>query len=222
MYMSIIKLGGIAGIVFAVLLVAAAFTTGEPPGGTDSDAEVVEWYEDSANQWQQLISAYLFSGAALTLVLFTGLGLLPLLRVARRDAATYTSLALAAAIMTAVALFAGGIGIAAVGASALFDDDPIDPGVARFLDGIGYGSLLIWGALSAALLIAVVSTAVLRENILPAWFGWLGMIAAIVLLGAVIFIPMIALPVWALIGGVLMLMGTTGGAATASTAQAEP
>ncbi|MEX2225686.1 MAG: DUF4386 family protein [Dehalococcoidia bacterium] len=220
--MSMIKLGGIAGIVFAVLLVAAAITTGEPPGGTDSDAEIVAWYEDSGNQWQQLISAYLFSGAALTLMLFTGLGLLPLLRAARRDAATYTSLTLGAAVMTAVALFAGGIGIAAVGASALFDDDPVDPGVARFLDGIGYGSLLIWGGLSAALLIAVVSAAVLRERILPVWFGWLGVLAAIVLLFAVIFVPMLALPVWALVAGVLMLMGTTGGAAATGTAQTEP
>ncbi|MEX0750374.1 MAG: hypothetical protein WD359_06145, partial [Dehalococcoidia bacterium] len=151
-----------------------------------------------------------------------GLGLLPLLRAARRDAATYTSLTLGAAVMTAVALFAGGIGIAAVGASALFDDDPVDPGVARFLDGIGYGSLLIWGGLSAALLIAVVSAAVLRERILPVWFGWLGVLAAIVLLFAVIFVPMLALPVWALVAGVLMLMGTTGGAAATGTAQTEP
>jgi hypothetical protein len=115
-------------------------------------------------------------------------------------------MAFAAAVSTATALFAAGIGIAAVGASALFDDDPVDPGVARFLDGIGYGSLLIWGGLSAALLIVVVSTAVLRERVLPMWFGWLGIVAAIVLLFAVVFIPMVALPVWAIVGGVLLFM----------------
>lgn len=76
------------------------------------------------------------------------------------------------------------------------------------MDSIGYGSLLLWAALAAALLIAVVSTAVLREAILPAWFGWLGLVAAVALLLAVIFIPMIALPIWALIGGILLLMRT--------------
>jgi predicted lipid-binding transport protein (Tim44 family) len=72
------------------------------------------------------------------------------------------------------------------------------------LQSLGYGSLLVWGGLAASAMVATVSVAALREAVFPAWFGWLGALAAIVLLGAVIFFPMAALPIWVLIASVLL------------------
>ncbi len=40
---------------------------------------------------------------------------------------------------------------------------------------------------------------------MPGWLGWFGYAAALILLFAVIFIPMIALVLWALAKGIVLL-----------------
>ena len=44
----------------------------------------------------------------------------------------------------------------------------------------------------------------MRTGILPKWLGWLGFVAAVVLLFGVVFIPMIALPIWLLAASVVL------------------
>ena len=45
---------------------------------------------------------------------------------------------------------------------------------------------------------------IMRTGILPKWLGWLGFVAAVVLLFGVVFIPMIALPIWLLAASVVL------------------
>jgi hypothetical protein len=51
---------------------------------------------------------------------------------------------------------------------------------------------------AAIAMIDATSVAALRTGILPRWFAWLGFVCAVVLLFAVVFLPMIALPIWLL------------------------
>lgn len=51
---------------------------------------------------------------------------------------------------------------------------------------------------AAIAMIVPTSIAALRSGVLPRWFGWLGLDCALVLLLAVVYLPMIALPIWLL------------------------
>jgi hypothetical protein len=45
---------------------------------------------------------------------------------------------------------------------------------------------------------------IMRTGILPKWLAWLGFVAAIVLLFAVVFLPMVALPIWVLATSIVL------------------
>ncbi len=81
----------------------------------------------------------------------------------------------------------------------------MDAGVARFLPSLGYGTILIVGGLSAAAAITAISGDWKRTGAMPNWLCWLGFVCAFILLAGVMFIPMIALVVWALAAGVALL-----------------
>ena len=73
--MTELRWGGIAGILFAVVLVAGVLVSGDVPTDDDADDEYVEFYEDSGNQTALVCSAYLMVLAGLAFVAFAGLGL---------------------------------------------------------------------------------------------------------------------------------------------------
>jgi len=61
------------------------------------------------------------------------------------------------------------------------------------------------GGFAALVLVLTTSIISLRTGVLPQWLAWLGILAAIVLLFAVIFLPMVALLIWVLaVAGVLL------------------
>jgi hypothetical protein len=56
----------------------------------------------------------------------------------------------------------------------------------------------------AIALIDATSVVIWRTGILPRWFAWLGFVCAVVLLFGVVFIPMVALPIWLLAGSFIL------------------
>jgi hypothetical protein len=195
--MSDSRLAGIAAIVFAVLFVAAVLVPGETPAGDDPDDEIVEYYEDSGNQRTLLLSVYFMTVSAIALVVFATLQF--------RSGTTLASIARPTAYLAAAAFAIGAVAIATVGAEAWINDTPVDAGVARFIPSIGYGAILIVGGLAAATMIATISADWQRNETMPNWLCWLGYLCAAVLLVGVFFIPMIALVLWALVVGVVLL-----------------
>jgi hypothetical protein len=103
-------------------------------------------------------------------------------------------------------LFILAVSIAAVAGGAAFADAPVDAGVARFIEQIGFGAFLVGGLLSASLLITTTSVVTWRTSVLPRWTAWLGLVAALVLLFGVLFITGIALLVWVLVISAVILM----------------
>jgi hypothetical protein len=205
--MTELRWAGIAGILFVVLLIAGVLVSGDVPTDDDPDEDFVEFYEDSGNQTELVCSAYLLVLAGLAFVAFASLGLNgPVLRSGNGAAQTLGRMGMAASIMGAVAMAAGGIALASVAAGMRFGDAPLDIGVARFLPSVAYGLFLVLGGLSFAAAIACHSLASFKAGTLPNWAIWLGYLAAVVLLFGVIFLPMVALPIWVLIVSVLRLM----------------
>jgi len=83
------------------------------------------------------------------------------------------------------------------------EDDP-PAALVRFIPQMGYPVLLIGGALTVGVFLAVVSRAGQLSGAVPTWFWVLGYVAAVAMLGAVMFLPMVLLPIWA-IGAAVVL-----------------
>ena len=84
------------------------------------------------------------------------------------------------------------------------------------MGSLAYGLILVYGALAAALLVAVVSMVSLQTQAFPSWVIWGGFVVAVVLLFAVIFLPLLALPLWVL--GLSIARLQRGGRAIAAAA----
>ncbi|MEX0783539.1 MAG: hypothetical protein WD557_12890 [Dehalococcoidia bacterium] len=199
---------GLAAIVFAVLLVVGMVLPGDAPTSDEADSEYVDYYEDSGNQRLLIASVYVITLSSLALVAFATLQF--------RSGSALASLARAMAVVAATAFAIGSVALATVGAEILINDAEVDPGVARFLPSMGFGTMLIVGGLAASAMIAAISADWLRSGAMPRWLCWLGFACAVVLLAGVIFLPMIALVLWAVVTGIVLLRPTSATAVPAT------
>ncbi|MGI8926124.1 MAG: hypothetical protein ACR2HN_05680 [Tepidiformaceae bacterium] len=197
------KLGAIAGLLFAVLLVVGLLlANGDSPSPDEPDAAHTEWWSDSGNQANALIGGYLTVLAGLAFLAFMTQVRARLL--AREGGAGSLATAAFGSGVVFVALLTGGVLAMVTTAGAVkFGDAPV-PGadILRILPQLGFGMILIGGGLTAAFSIAAVSWSILRTGVFARWLAWLGFVCAILLLFGVFFIPMIALPIWALAASV--------------------
>lgn len=188
----------IAGLAFIVLLVLGVFLMGTP----DSNAPATEWasyFSDSGNRTQSIISAYLLVLAGLAFIVFLW-ALRPEFGDPVGIPALLLHISMASGIAFAMLLMAGGLATGAIAGSISFGDAPVPDGnFAREFEQLGTGLILLPGGLAAALSVAALSCASLLEDAWPRWLGIVGIVAAIVLLFSVAFIPLIALPLWTLI-----------------------
>ena len=104
-------------------------------------------------------------------------------------------------------VWAGAFALAAVPAGQSIGGEPAvtNADVARFLPQLGFGAILIGGMFGAIALIDAASIVIYRTGVLPRWLAWLGFVCAVALLFGVVFLPMIALPIWLIGTGVVLL-----------------
>lgn len=189
----------IAGVLAAVTFVIGLILVSNTPDNNDTDAQVVAWYADHGHRLSVLIGVYFLAFCGLFFLWFAS-GLRQRLREAEGPGGRLANVALGGAILFVGMLWVGAAALAAIpGAESLGDSTPLRVAdIARFVPSIGFGAILIFGAFGAIALIDATSIVAMRSGSLPNWFAWLGFVAAVVLLFAVIFLPMIALPIWLL------------------------
>jgi hypothetical protein len=85
------------------------------------------------------------------------------------------------------------------------DDDlfTLDPDTQRIFESAGF-LLFVSAAFAAILLVAAVSVAALRYGILPRWLGWAGIVVAVLLPSAFVFVGFLVLLAWVLAVGVML------------------
>jgi hypothetical protein len=190
------RIAPFAGIAFVVLYVIAWFVS-QSPDSDDSAATIAAYYGDKDHRVWMIVSAYAFIVAGLLFLCFLA-GLRGRLRAAEGGDGTLSDFSFAAGILFVALLIAGALALAAVPAAISFGgaDRPADGDVVNFIQSAGYGLILVGGMLSAAAMIVAASIVVLRTQVLPAWTAWLGFVAALLLLPAVLWFPQIALLVW--------------------------
>jgi hypothetical protein len=195
----------VAGVLAAVTFVVGLIFVSDSPDSGDTDAQVLAWYADHGHRVGIIVGAFLLAFCGLFFLWFAS-GLRQRLRAAEGPGGRLANVALGGAILFVGMLWGGGAALASIPASQSFGDSPPlkVADVARFLPSAGFGAILLFSAFGAIALIDATSIVTLRTGILPRWFAWLGFVATIVLLFGVLFIPMIALPIWLLAGSVIL------------------
>ena len=196
--------GPLTGALAVVCWIVVMILVGNTPGTQDSDAKITSYYASNSHQDRDICAFFIFVAGVLLL-----LGFLAALRGKLADAegapGRITALAFGAGIasaalwIVAVAMFTGP-------AFALADTDKfsLDPNTYRLINTVGYSSW-IGAVIVSAVLVWATSAIALRSGVLPKWFAWLGIVAAILQLFAIFWIPVFIFWGWVLITSLLLV-----------------
>lgn len=182
---------GVAGIAFVVLYVVGFAVGGEPP---DTDAAIAARYADSGERALELTAFFLIAAAALAFVLFVS-GVRSLLARSEGQQRTLAALAYAGGVVCAALVL---VGNAASRTTAFAADDEfftLDPDTQRIFESAGF-LLFVSAAFAAILLVVAVAVGALRYGVLPRWLGWAGIVVAILLPSAFVFVGFLILLAW--------------------------
>jgi hypothetical protein len=167
------------GVVFAVLVIVAAWLTPGAPGKNASDADWTAFYADSANRQKEQIAFFLVGLAGLCFLQFLG-SLRGALARAEGEPARITTAAVASgAAFIAIAVSAHAVGTAMSWEVSFYDENfTIDPDTARLFAGLS-SLLYVTSLFAAAAMALATATLALWMRAFPAWLGWLSVLATI-------------------------------------------
>lgn len=196
--------GALSGIVFAIMFVIGVILPDLPSGG-DSSATVTAFYADSGNRMVAIVASYILVIAGLAFLVFVA-NLHRGLRRAEGESGSLATVALGAGIVFVVMLNSASSAWANVpGGVELGGEELPGAEIPIWFTQLGYGDLLLHAMFAAIAVIVPTSLLALRTGVLPNWLAWTGFGCAAVLLLGVVFIPMIALPIWVIAASVAML-----------------
>jgi hypothetical protein len=205
-----------AGILAALTFFFGLAATADSPDNSDSNAKVISWYADHGHRVGVIIGAFVLAFCGLFLLWFAS-GLRQRLRRAEGPEGRLANVALGGGVLLVALLWVGAAALAAIPAEQSFGGGPplSDADLGRFLPSVGFGSILLFAMFGAIALIDATSVVIMRTGVLPRWLAYLGFVCGVVLLFGVVFIPVIALPIW-LIAASIVLYRQPAGAATSA------
>jgi hypothetical protein len=194
-----------AGIVAALTFVVGLAMAANSPDNSDPDAKIISWYADHGHRVGVVVGAFILAFSGLFLLWFAA-GLRQRLRLAEGPDGRLANVALGGGVLFVALLWVGAAALAAIpaGVSLGGSTQLTDADLGRFLPSIGFGSILLFGMFGAIALIDATSVVIMRTGVLPSWLAWLGFICGVVLLFGVVFLPVIALPIWLIAASVVL------------------
>ncbi len=218
-----VRWGGVAAIVFVVLILITAFSAGEPPAADDPIDKIRDYFVDHRSA---LLASNLIGLAAIPFIIWFAV---VLREVLRRDPTTNALglASLAGLLVTASMALAGG----AVAASPVYVDGVADKLGGDTLRIVFEAQSLLFAATSAGIVLfsSTAALAIRRTEALPAYTMWLALLAT---LGNVVtlfstasasaamlgFAGLLSFALFVLVTGITMAIGKATPATTASTA----
>ena len=199
------RLGAVCGILFAALFTVGVMLPDHPNGEDATQAAVTAFYADSDNRVTVIVAMYVLMLAGIAFLGFIS-SLYRGLREAEGASGSLAIVALAAGVVFVVMLNATGVAWATVAAGIEFGGNSLaDIENPIWFGSLGDISLMIHGMFAAIVVIVATSALALRTAALPRWLAWTGFACAFLLIFSFVFMPMIALPVWAVATSVAML-----------------
>ena len=171
----------LSGVAFVVLAVASGILFMDAPSPDASDAEILRYYADGANQTKLATAFLLTTVAAPLFVWFLGT-LAAGIRRAEGEPGWLSRIALVSGGAFVTVAFVGSALSQFVPDAVNNDPDrfTLDPNVARLLTNAAYTlSPELAVPLSAPLVLAT-SLVALRAGLLPRWVGWAGIVVTAV------------------------------------------
>ena len=189
--------GPLAGIVFVILFVVG-LSLNNIPSADDSAVKITNFYNDGGDRAQVIIASYLLWLAALFFFWFVA-SLRARLIAVEGQPGRLTSIAFGGGLVFIAMLMAAAACFASVAGDITFGgEDFVGVDGARFLPELGYPLLIIGGMFAAIAMIDAASILIVRTQLMPVWIGYFGFVAAVALLFAGFFVPMIFLLLWVL------------------------
>jgi hypothetical protein len=196
--------GPIGGIVFVVLFVVG-LGLNDLPSADDSVTKIANFYNDGGNRAQVIIGSYLLWLAGLFFLWFLA-SLRSRLLAVEGAPGRLTSIVFGGGIVFMAMLTVASACFASIAGDITFGNEKfVSVDGARFIPELGYPILFIGGMFAAIAMIDAVSVLIMRTGVFPRWIGWFGFFAAIALLFAGFFLPMLALLLWVLFVSIAML-----------------
>ncbi|HUG13654.1 MAG TPA: hypothetical protein VMM78_01440 [Thermomicrobiales bacterium] len=209
----IVRLGAVAGILFAVLFFASSMFDPNPPSPDEPSAAIAAYMSD-ADRNLDLITT-LQVAAVFCLIVFVS-SLRQVLRTGSSESDWLSSIAYGGGLVAA--------GVMLIGASFTLANKSIgnygdDTQVAKMLFAIQWDFAMVLAPAFGAL-VAASAAAILRGAPLPRWVGWFSILVAVLLLAPGFYwIGVLATMVWVIVVGVTILTGTLSGARRRVAAQ---
>ena len=163
----------LAGIVFVVLSLIAAFLPGSPPKTSDSAAKITKFVVDNGDELRWAA----FVGALASIVVLGWLG--AVWRVMRSAEGGSPRFAVAAALGTAMAAALFNVGGILMATVAIIGANNTTRFFYVFATDLAAG-----GSFGVALLVGAFSTVIIQTGVFPRVIGWFGALVAVVLIVA--------------------------------------
>jgi cytochrome c-type biogenesis protein CcmH/NrfG len=200
--MSVKRAAPISAIAFVVFFIASVAVS-SVPSATASDADWVAAYASHGKQVGHFATGILLVLAALSLATF--LTDLWTRVVAARQPRAVSPLPVVAAGISAACIAAGGVLMASISASALIGSAPIPSAeLLRFGNDVGFGLVGVAGMLAASLSIACLSLQARSAGVFGKRLTRFSLVVAVLLLGSVAFVPILALLIWLIVVSVAL------------------
>src|SRR5690348_5844270 len=182
-----LRLAPFAGIAFVMCFIGSVVASNPPKSGA-SDRTWIANYTGSANKAHHVVTGVLLVLAALALMTF-------LTALWRRIGNTHPLPLVAAAAGTA-AIAVGGVVMGAVGEIITNHSGPGVANLFRLANGLGFALVALAGMPAIALCVAWLSVHGRRAGVFGRGLSTLGLVAAVALLAALAFVPIVVLFVW--------------------------
>jgi hypothetical protein len=199
------RLAGICAALFVILMVVGLTLATDSPDTDAPDQEWLDYVRDDGNLIRNIIGAYLMVIAAVLFLVFLA-AMYRRLRPAEGGDGLWSLVMLVTGVAWASALAAGAILNVTTAGAIEFGQAP-EPTVetARWFSQLGFGVFLVGGGLCVAASAAALSTLILQTKALPAWVGYFGYLAALAMVFAAFFIPLIIFGLWMLVLGIVLV-----------------
>jgi hypothetical protein len=197
---------GVAGIVFAVLFIAASWLVSpRPPDGLDATG-LVDWFQTTARTSVSIATLYLAPFSGIAFLWFIGV---VRARIGSREDQLFSTVFLGSGLLFVAMYWAGAAQLVSLLGENRYDAAP--PLTADALENAraeAYAFLFVLAARAAGVFMLVTSTIILRGRIMPKAIAYVGYLIALVMLLSVSALQWIVLlfPVWVLVVSLFVLM----------------
>ena len=199
----ILRWAGLAGLVYVAFFVAGLLLIlAGQPGGDAPPARVIAYFRDSGHRDRIHIGWILILVGVFFLLWFVA-ALREVVRSLAGDGLLVTVTTIGGSVYAALTLAAFSVD---EGIYTMSDDTyrhEVYPGLIHAANDTGYVLHSAGGAAVGAMIVAA-SLAALGARAIPAWLGWLSVVAGLVAIFSIFFIPWFVIGVWLVVASVLV------------------